>query len=114
MAGGEPGTTGKNTWIRRGQALASDGGSLVNGNGHSKEDGVSVKKRKGDAIINLGGMNQCSMKAGDRIVISEFLHYSLRYSHVRSTGHYKRVISRLTIRYRYPRRRRLRGPRDGG
>jgi len=98
MAGGESGVVGKNTWIRKGQTL-SDGSNLVNKlngeanghggniNGHSEKtnghsgssngygkdenEGMKNKRRKGEAIINLGGMNQCSMKAGDRIVISE-------------------------------------------
>lgn len=45
MAGGDPGECGVNRWYRK------------------KEDG-------GYTVINLGGSNQCVMRAGDRIVIN--------------------------------------------
>jgi 5-oxoprolinase (ATP-hydrolysing) len=47
MAGGDPGQVGRNEWWRK------------------------RKDKEGYAVINLGGSNQASMKAGDRIVISE-------------------------------------------
>ncbi len=55
MAGGEPGTCGINHWAR-----------LV----PAEEDGkTNGKQEKKYTIINLGGSNQCTMTAGDRIII---------------------------------------------
>jgi 5-oxoprolinase (ATP-hydrolysing) len=47
MAGGDPGVVGRNEWWKR-------------------------RKEGGYAVINLGGSNQAHMRAGDRIVISEY------------------------------------------
>lgn len=48
MAGGEPGACGVNHWYRK-----------VEGDGEAKY-----------TVINLGGSNQCVMRAGDRIVLN--------------------------------------------
>lgn len=56
MAGGEPGEKGANYWHRQ----------------KPRTEGKEVEKGEKDyTVINLGGSNQCRMKAGDRIVIRE-------------------------------------------
>jgi 5-oxoprolinase (ATP-hydrolysing) len=61
MAGGSPGSTGSNYWYRR-KTTTQPPSEHAQGTSKDEEEYT---------IINLGGSNQCRMKAGDRIVISE-------------------------------------------
>jgi N-methylhydantoinase B/oxoprolinase/acetone carboxylase alpha subunit len=71
MAGGEPGQAGSNYWYRRKiktKTKTPSWGSLS-----SEEESKSELEPEPEfTVINLGGSNQCRMKAGDRIVISQF------------------------------------------
>jgi 5-oxoprolinase (ATP-hydrolysing) len=67
MAGGEPGQAGSNYWYRR--KIKSPSESKAPNQGPSSSEEESEPEF---TVINLGGSNQCRMKAGDRIVISQF------------------------------------------
>lgn len=84
MAGGQPGERGQNLWFRKKRAApkeAAAGGEKSEAN--AEIPGIKERnggERNGDAegdwfsstdydVINLGGSNQCTMHAGDRIVI---------------------------------------------
>lgn len=90
MAGGEPGKRGENLWFRKKRSQPKDAKEAKDAEGEKSEanaeipgikesgaDGNANGKEKKDDwfsstdydVINLGGSNQCTMHAGDRIVI---------------------------------------------
>lgn len=78
MAGGEVGGVGSNYWLKKIPSRShsdQDQDQVEVKENSAKANGQTLhrKKAKGEyAKISLGGSNQCSMRAGDRILISEF------------------------------------------
>lgn len=70
MHGGEPGACGINHWARLVPA-EKDEEVKASDEPLAKEKPLAKKARKAKyTIINLGGSNQCTMNAGDRIIIN--------------------------------------------